>query len=333
MTKQLPIGIHFGLPFADYLADPGLGSGDIRLLARNPSSWWWNSRHNPRRPRQPEKKHFLIGQAFHKLVLEGQDAFDAEFVRAPDHADGMTSGQKAAATRKFNASSNLIPLKAVDYDAIEGWSDAIKRNPHITSCFEGGHAEVSVFWQREGIRLKGRFDYLKVVKRQGFMLAANGDLKTVENIYLDDFKKACRKAVAEYGYDAQAAHYLNGLSLVPGMIMDEAIYCHSPLSRPDKEWLDQFLAEDLRFAWQWVFVQKNDMPVTSSYTMTPGFDGAPGSPIFEDGASKVNIGLQRYIDCVERFGLDKPWDFSAQEPPEELVPEEMPGWYSSGSGR
>lgn len=331
-----PLGLHFGLPFDRYLEDPGLGSGDVRLLAKNPSSWWWNSRHNPDRPRQTEKKHFLIGRAFHKLVLEGQDAFDCEYVRAPDHAQGLTSGQKAAATRKYNesmASSSLTVLKAEDYDAIFRWSDAIKHNPHLAACFQGGYAEVSVFWEREGVRLKGRFDYLKIVRRQGFILAANGDLKTVENIYLDDFRKACRHDITEYSYDAQAAHYLDGLSRVPQIVEDGQVYdLKAPfnLTFPVKsKWLNQFLADDLRCAWQWVFIQKNDMALTHSYTMTPGFDGQPGSPIFEEGASKVNVGIQNYIDRVERFGLDKPWNDSANLPPEELVPEEMPRWYGS----
>lgn len=330
MTKLLPLGLHFGLLFPEYLDDPGLGSGDIRLLAKNPSSWWWNSRHNPDRPRQPEKKHFTIGQAFHKLVLEGQDAFDAAYARAPDHAEGLTSGQKGAATKRFNqsmAASNTMVLKADDYDAVEGWADAIKRNPHLAACFQGGHAEVSVFWERDGIRLKGRYDYLKLVRRQGFMLAANGDLKSVENIYLDPFPKACRKDIAEYGYDVQAAHYLHGLSLVPQMIREIWIFDHTGYDIVADQWLQRFLDPTLRCAWQWVFVQKNDMPLTHSYTMTPGFDGQPGSPIFEEGASKVNAGLQRYVDCVERFGFDKPWDFSASEPPEELVPGDMPNWW------
>jgi hypothetical protein len=72
------------------------------------------------------------------------------------------------------------------------------------------------------------------------------------------------------------------------------------------------------------------MPTVWSYTMTPGMNGQPGSPIFEEGASKVNVGLQRYLDCVERFGFDKPWDLHADEPPQELAPEEMPHRYGYG---
>jgi hypothetical protein len=71
-----------------------------------------------------------------------------------------------------------------------------------------------------------------------------------------------------------------------------------------------------------VFVQKNGFPTTCSFSMTPGMDGAPGSAIFETGAAKVNRGLQNYINCMEKFGPDKPWE--EFEPPEELMAEDMP---------
>ncbi len=337
-AEMIPLGLHFNLDFERYLDDPGLGSGDVRLLAKNPSSWWWNSPNGIawRKSKglvvrgKPKKKAFDIGTATHKLLLEGRKWFDATYVRAPDQAEGLSSWQKGAATRAFNTSmaqSNLIPLLAEDYDRILISAEAVQNNPYLASAFQDGHAEVSVFFEREGIRLKGRFDYLKIMKRPGFMLAANGDLKTIENIYLEEFKRACRKNVAEYDYDAQAAHYLHGLSRVPQMIREDRVFGHDGYDKVDGEWLKKFLSSDLRFAWQWIFLQKNDMPQTYSYTMTPGFEGQPGSPIFEEGASKVNVGIQRYIDCVERFGLDKPW--KEFEPPEELVPEEMPRWYGS----
>lgn len=79
---------------------------------------------------------------------------------------------------------------------------------------------------------------------------------------------------------------------------------------------------DIRYAWQWIFVQKNGFPTTCSFSMTPGMDGAPGSAIFETGAAKVNRGLQNYINCMEKFGTDKPWE--EFEPPEELMSEDMP---------
>src|SRR5258708_6578475 len=329
MTDALiPLGLHFGLPFDRYLDDPGLGSGDIRKLAMNPSDYWFESAMNPERPRRKDKKHFVMGHALHKLVLEGQDAFDDVFLRGPTVDDALTSGQKGVATKRANAEaaqSGLIMLKADEYDGIARWAGAILRNPFLTEAFKGGFGEVSVFWEREGVRLKGRFDYLKIMKRPGYMLAANGDLKTVENIYGDTFKRVCRQAIERYHYDAQAAHYIDGLAHVPQMVRESNVHWHGGPSATDNkvgEWLERFLTPDIRYAWQWILVQKNGFPTTCSFSMTPGMDGAPGSAIFETGAAKVNRGLQNYINAMEKFGPDQPWE--EFEPPEELMSEDMP---------
>ena len=323
--KTIPLGLHFGLPFERYLEDPGLGSGDIRKLAMNPSDYWFESAMNPEQPRRKDKKHFMLGHALHKLVLEGKDAFDEVFLRGPTVDDALSSGMKGVATKRANAEaaqSGLIMLKADEYDGIARWAAAILRNPYLTEAFKGGFGEVSVFWEREGVRLKGRFDYLKIMKRPGYMLAANGDLKTVENIYGDNFKRVCRQAIERYHYDAQAAHYIDGLAHIPEMIIKGHHFFgdHDPAEM--MVWLSNFLTPDIRFAWQWIFVQKNGFPTTCSFSMTPGMDGAPGSAIFETGAAKVNRGLQNYINCMDKFGTDKPWE--EFEPPEELMSEDMP---------
>src|SRR5258706_879690 len=333
--KTIPLGLHFGLPFERYLEDPGLGSGDIRKLAMNPSDYWFESAMNPEQPRRKDKKHFMLGHALHKLVLEGKDAFDEVFLRGPTVDDALSSGMKGVATKRANGEamqSGLIMLKADEYDGIARWAAAILRNPYLTEAFKGGFGEVSVFWEREGVRLKGRFDYLKIMKRPGYMMAANGDLKTVENIYGDNFKRVCRQAIERYHYDAQAAHYIDGMARVQQMVKDHAINWHTASAnvqflpiREQEEWLSRFLAPDIRYAWQWIFVQKNGFPTTCSFSMTPGMDGAPGSAIFETGAAKVNRGLQNYINCMEKFGPDKPWE--EFEPPEELMAEDMPYAY------
>lgn len=330
MTDALfPLGLHFGLSFDRYLDDPGLGSGDIRKLAMNPSDYWFESAMNPERPRRKDKKHFVVGHALHKLVLEGRDAFDEVFLRGPTVDDALTSGQKGVATKRANAEaaqSGLIMLKADEYDGIARWAAAILRNPYLTEAFKGGFGEVSVFWEREGVRLKGRFDYLKIMKRPDYMLAANGDLKTVENIYGDAFKRVCRQSIDRYHYDAQAAHYIDGLARVPQAVKESRFWTDGVQARHPQNsehvWLERWLMPDIRYAWQWIFVQKNGFPTTCSFSMTPGMDGAPGSAIFETGAAKVNRGLQNYINCMEKFGTDKPWE--EFEPPEELMSEDMP---------
>ena len=79
---------------------------------------------------------------------------------------------------------------------------AITLNAHLVRAFEGGVAEVSVFWVEDGVPLKARFDYLKP--------RAIIDLKSFANQRERPVDVAIRAAIAEYRYDLQARHYCDG---------------------------------------------------------------------------------------------------------------------------
>jgi hypothetical protein len=68
---------------AEYLADPSLGSSDLKRLLQAPAIYWWHSWMNPERPFVPESTAKLKGRALHKLVLEGSEAFDKAFAVSP----------------------------------------------------------------------------------------------------------------------------------------------------------------------------------------------------------------------------------------------------------
>ncbi len=334
----IQLGLHFGLPFSAYLDDLGLGSGDVRELAKSPSDWWWESRHNPQRPKRKETRDFIVGRALHKLLLEGKSAFDEEFMTAEAAASSipLTPAEKGAQTKqgkKAASGSGRTYLTADEHKNVNCWAAAVLRNPFLKDAFIGGFYEVSIFWERDGVRLKGRYDCLKVSKRSGFTLAANGDVKTITNTLGKPFDQACRDDIANYGYDAQAAHYIDGLWRIPDIIRENRIYVHGdPVNSthvPSREWLDLFLADDIRYAWQWFFVQKNGFPVTWSCSMTPGIDDRPGSSIFERGAATVTRGIDNYVHFMDTLGPDKPWE--EFKVPEELMGEDMPKWWVGGT--
>ena len=79
----LPLGVHFGLDDEIYHADPGLGSTDIRRLLQSPADFWHHSKWNPDRP-VSDTDAKTWGRAFHKLTLEGPEAFARAYVMEPD---------------------------------------------------------------------------------------------------------------------------------------------------------------------------------------------------------------------------------------------------------
>lgn len=77
-------GIWFGLDEDAYHADGALGSTSVKQLLTSAPDYWWHSPLNPLRPDEKEKDHLTFGHAMHKRVLEGAQAFDARYIRAPE---------------------------------------------------------------------------------------------------------------------------------------------------------------------------------------------------------------------------------------------------------
>ena len=82
-------GIYFGLEAELYHADPALGSTDVKRLLVSAPDYWWHSRLNPARPTETEPTPAqAFGRAVHLMVLEGEAAFSAAYMREPD-PDGL----------------------------------------------------------------------------------------------------------------------------------------------------------------------------------------------------------------------------------------------------
>lgn len=72
--------------------------------------------------------------------------------------------------------------------------------------FVGGQAQVTLLWRSEGVDCKGILDYLTL----GDDSAAIDDLKCVA----DASPKAMQKAIVDYGWDIQAAAYIEAVEIL-----------------------------------------------------------------------------------------------------------------------
>ena len=86
-VKPMAPGVYFGLPHAQYHADPSCGSTDLKRLICDHTTYWWHSWMNPEKPADTDTVAKLKGHAIHKLVLEGEAAFDRHFTIEPQPAD------------------------------------------------------------------------------------------------------------------------------------------------------------------------------------------------------------------------------------------------------
>lgn len=336
MTPIEP-GIYFDLPEAIYHADNAIGSTGIKRLKRSAADFWYHSALNPSRPSVEPTPAQGFGRAIHKHTLEGEDKFLERYERAPDPEGLLTTDadisewliahgvNKSPRTKseKIIQAIGIDPqvrilaeierraaeagrqiLKRQDFDRIVQASNLITQNPHLATAFSNGHPEVSVFWDRpDGVRCKARFDYLKP---RGI-----GDLKSTRNPLGLDFVDNCRRALANYRYDIQAAHYLEARRQIP-QLLDNVQGDH------DGDWLKQ-VADTKEFGFVFVFFQADDAPISWACSLSPG------NPVLEIGRMAIEHAIERYKDFSQRFAPDEPWTLS--EPVEELTVDQLPGFY------
>ena len=293
-------GIYFGLDEAVYHADPAIGSTGMKKLADNPPDYWFYSPHNQMREEAEDTSARLFGRAIHKFVLEGREAFETNYAPT-DHKGNVKAGKEE---RQLIEELGKTAIGRDDWNRIMMAGTIIRSNPSISTAFAGGQPEVSVFWERDGIRRKARFDYLKP--------RAVVDLKSNANTMNDDFVTSCRKSIASYRYDVQAAHYFEARAQVCALVTGGAVF-----GNYDTEWLHKVAATN-EWAFVWIFYQSKGAPLTWGTTISPG------NGILDLARATLAKSEDNYRTFVDRFGLDQPWVIS--EPLDELDVNDLPAW-------
>lgn len=187
---------------ADPCPEPSLSSTLAKtMLAQSPlHAWTASQRLNP--DWEPvEKETFDIGRAAHGAVLGA----GGEYIAIPDEhlkKDGSINGNSNA-YKEWNEdcrSRGLIPLKEKQIDQISVMRDAAQEKlARIGIAFDPAHSERCAFAQIDGVWCRAMVDNAPT---EGGIL---WDFKTCESAA----PEACERAILNYGYDIQAAHYLD----------------------------------------------------------------------------------------------------------------------------
>lgn len=80
-----PVGIYFGVPEEIYHRIPALSNSGVRNLLASPTTFWAGSWLNPDYEYK-SADHFVVGHAYHTLILEGPAAYKERFY-VPPHID------------------------------------------------------------------------------------------------------------------------------------------------------------------------------------------------------------------------------------------------------
>lgn len=203
VSAPLGVGVH-DISAEQYHADPcaapSLSSTIARLIInRSPlHAWTASPRLNPAYE-SVERKTFDIGRAAHRAVLgKGGD-----YVAIPDEllaSNGAASTKEAKAWIEAARADGMTPLKEAEVDAVGAMADVVReRLAAMGMAFDLNYSELSAIAEIDGIWCRAMIDSAPLGKN--YLV----DLKTTEDASPD----AIIRSVMSYGYDVQAAHYLD----------------------------------------------------------------------------------------------------------------------------
>lgn len=306
---SLPDGIYLGLDNERYHADTALGSSNMRDLLKGANLFWHKSFLNPKKKPDKSTPSKILGNATHKLLLEGKKAFDEIYVRGPwsDSDDHLSGPEKGALTKKAKAAlmEGQELLQADDYDFVMGCKEVLDTDPELQGCLDNALTEVSIFWTRDdGVRCKCRLDALK--------LRGIGDIKTIANERERELEQACKLDIHTYRYDIPAELYSQGRRQMLALFEAGKVFVGDELepipfgpklSEGHKKIID-FLrkcAHQKEFGFQLVFIPKQGAPDAWSCTLTAG------NPIMVGARMDIESAISYFRMALETYGLEKRW--------------------------
>ena len=194
---MLTPGIYTNVAFKDYLAIEAISNSYLGRLAECPAKALVPSEDTP---------SLIIGRAVHKAVLEGQDAFNAEFAIGPEVDKRTKAGKEEWAAFEAENQSKVI-LKKEDSDKVLCVANAVFRHPWASKLLADGVAEQTIIFQDfdSGLLCKARPDCLPDEGKRTMV-----DLKTTRGAG----GKAFTRSIIDYGYARQAAFYLDGMNAI-----------------------------------------------------------------------------------------------------------------------
>ena len=183
------LGAFAGMPMRDYLAAPGINSSAVKDILESPLNY---KRKCDGLIQNKQTTATEMGTALHAAILEGKlDFYTEPLTYGPD---SKKWNNNATECKAWNASHCDKPVLSAREAAFVSESfNYVKTHPKCGHLLTGGHSEISIFAEVDGVLFKCRPDYYK----PGVIT----DLKSVADASTRGFSKA----VPDWGWHIQAA--------------------------------------------------------------------------------------------------------------------------------
>lgn len=188
----------------EYRLAEGVNKSTLWELRKSPAHY----KHLLTHPRE-DTASFRFGRAVHAAILTPA-AYKRDFVVMPEGIDRRTKAGKEEYQAFMDSAAGKEVITAADAETIRAIVRAFRKNKEAVSLLKGTKREKPIFWTDDnGIRCKCRVD----AYRAGLMI----DLKTAQDAETGIFSREALR----YGYDVQAAHYIDGYQHKESSIMPE----------------------------------------------------------------------------------------------------------------
>lgn len=183
----------YDMPESEYHAIEDVGSSGVKQVLRSPMHY-----HMGLRSPMKATDSMLLGSVVHAATLD--NSVDRQFAAYNGPARTTKAGKAAYADFvEANAGKTVVKQELIDKaDAI---AQCLRDKKVVCDLLSDGNAEVSAFYEMDGINCKNRYDYCK----EGVIV----DLKTTSAPATDFARQAIN-----YGYEVQAGHYALGFQKV-----------------------------------------------------------------------------------------------------------------------
>jgi len=149
-----------------------------------------------------------IGTATHCKTLEGDETFEAQYIKKPDHVKYTTKEGRDWKEAQGRRTILVNDGKDRQWDCVVGMTEALRQfdwfKPDQPDYRKFN--EVSIYWTDYGIPCKARLDRIVHTPDETIVL----DLKTTDSVSVDKFQSK----MVDLGYDFQAAWYSHAAKLV-----------------------------------------------------------------------------------------------------------------------
>lgn len=217
-TNIIPeIGVFRDVPAAVYHRWEAASASRLNVIRqRSPKHMRWEADHP-----SPSTPALVLGEAVHTLILQPQLWPDRYVIPGPCEAvlkSGDRKGDRCGSSARGQVNGewlcgkhggesggdSRIVLSSYDVGTVEGMRNAVLSDPWARSLLDSRtDTELSIVWRDEetGVLCKARMD------AACFASSLVWDLKTTQDASPAGFAKS----LANFGYDLQAAHYLEAV--------------------------------------------------------------------------------------------------------------------------